>query len=53
MPGSVIAMAVMSDPSAMPGSQRSRCSGVPYSRKYGREMSLWREIPRPAAATPA
>jgi hypothetical protein len=31
--GSVMATAVMSEPSAMPGSQRSFCSSVPRSRK--------------------
>ena len=53
MPGSVIASAVISDPSAMPGSQRSRCSSEQYSRKYGRQMSLCRVMPRPEPATPA
>ena len=28
MPGSVMAMAVISSPEAMPGSQRARCSSV-------------------------
>ena len=32
-PGSVIAIAVISSPDTMPGSQRARCSSVARSRK--------------------
>ena len=35
MPGSVIAIAVISSPDAMPGNQRARCSSVQYRMKYG------------------
>ena len=53
MPGSVMAMAVMSSPLAMPGSQRACCSSVQYLMKYGRQMSLCNVRPRPAPPTPA
>ena len=47
MPGSVIAIAVMSSPEQMPGSQRAFCSSVQSVRKYGRQMSLWSVQPEP------
>ena len=53
VPGSVIAMAVMSSPDAMPGSHRCACSGLQYSMKYGVVMSLCRVSPRPAPPMPA
>ena len=53
MPGSVMAMAVISSPEQMPGSQRAFCSSVVRVRKYGRQMSLWSVQPSPAAFTPA
>ena len=52
MPGSVMAMAVISSPEQMPGSQRSFCSSVHSERKYGRQMSLCSVQPSPAALTP-
>ena len=53
MPGSVIAIAVISSPDAMPGSQRARCSSVQYRMKYGRQMSLCRVMPSMAPPVPA
>ena len=52
MPGSVMAMAVISSPEQMPGSQRSFCSSVQSDRKYGRQMSLCSVQPSPAALIP-
>jgi hypothetical protein len=53
MAGSVMAMAVISSPEQMPGSQRAFCSSVHSDRKYGRQMSLCSVSPSPAAPTPA
>ena len=54
MPGSVMAIAVISSPAQMPGSQRARCwSSSPRLVKYGRQMSLCRVRPSPAALSPA
>ena len=39
--GSVIAMAVSRSPATKPGSQRSRCSSVVSSTRYGATMSAW------------
>ena len=50
MPGSVIAIAVTSSPLHTPGSQRARCSSVVSDRRYGRQMSLCSEMPRPGRA---
>src|SRR6185437_13003884 len=44
-PGSVIAIAPMHSPDAMPGSQRASCSSVPRSTMYGIAMSSWRPNP--------
>src|SRR3954447_22103402 len=48
MPGSVMPIAVISSPEAMPGSHRCFCSSVQYARKYGTQMSLCRLMPSPA-----
>ncbi len=53
VPGSVMAIAVMSVPAAMPGSQRAACSALQYSTKYGVVMSLWSVMPSPAPPMPA
>ena len=42
VPGSVMAMAVMSSPEQIPGSQRAFCSSSVPVRKYGRQTLLWR-----------
>jgi hypothetical protein len=39
VPGSVMAMAVMSSPDTHPGSQRRLCSSFPNSWMYGTQMS--------------
>ncbi len=39
--GSVIAIAVTISPVQKPGSQRSRCSSVVSSIRYGATMSAW------------
>jgi hypothetical protein len=44
--GSVIAMAVMIWPEQEPGSQRSFCSLVPRSTRYGATQSAWRRSMR-------
>ena len=48
-PGSVMAMAVISEPSQNPGSQRRFCSSVASPVRYGPTMSLCRPSASPAA----
>ena len=51
VPGSVIAIAVMRVPFAIPGSQRCFWSSVAYDRMYGVTTSWWtRSVPRLVAA---
>ena len=50
-PGSVIAMAVIISPLVNAGSQRSFCSSVARSSRYGAMTSLWSVKPTPLAPT--
>ena len=52
-PGSVMAMAVISSPLQIPGSQRAFWSSSAPARKYGRQVSLWRRTQAALAPTPA
>ena len=47
--GSVIAIAHSSSPLTKPGSQRSRCSSVVSSTRYGATMSAWIPWQEPSA----
>ncbi len=47
MPGSVIAIAVISSPEAQPGSQRCFCSSLPKVSRYGTMMSECSAIAKP------
>ncbi len=51
VPGSVIAMAPISSPRAMPGSQRTFCASVPYSATWCATMALLTATPLTVSGT--